>query len=65
MFERYFCSGCSLLGEEPGGTGLPIAKWIVEGHGGEIRLQSELGVETEVVDGDGSSARVGFLQGWA
>jgi signal transduction histidine kinase len=35
-------------GNDPGGTGLglPIAQWIVAQHGGEIRLESELGVGT-------------------
>ena len=35
---------------DPGGTGLglPIAKWIVQQHGGEIALASELGGGTTV-----------------
>ncbi|GGJ47514.1 PAS domain-containing sensor histidine kinase [Deinococcus roseus] len=51
VFERYFRADHSALGKDPGGTGLglPIARWIVQEHGGEIHLESDLGKGTTVV----------------
>ncbi|GEM46373.1 ATP-binding protein [Deinococcus cellulosilyticus] len=51
VFERYFRADSSRLGQDPGGTGLglPIARWIVEAHGGEIWLESQVGLGTTVV----------------
>lgn len=51
VFERYFRADSSRLGQDPGGTGLglPIARWVVEAHGGDIRLESQVGMGTTVV----------------
>ncbi len=49
VFERFYrVDKGRPRGTDPGGTGLglPIAKWIVAQHGGEIRLESEIGVGT-------------------
>lgn len=49
VFERFYrVDKGRPRGTDPGGTGLglPIAKWIVAQHGGEILLESELGVGT-------------------
>ena len=32
--------------------GLPIARWIVQGHGGEVRLESTLGEGTLITNVD-------------
>jgi signal transduction histidine kinase/DNA-binding NarL/FixJ family response regulator len=52
VFERFYRADKSRTrGSDPGGTGLglPIAQWVVAQHGGEIKLESTLGVGTTAV----------------
>ncbi|GEM44858.1 hybrid sensor histidine kinase/response regulator [Deinococcus cellulosilyticus] len=49
VFERFYRGQLSRE-KDPGGTGLglPIAKWIIEKHGGKISLQSQLGIGSTI-----------------
>ena len=50
VFERFYRVD-GARGRDSGGSGLglPIAKWIVEGHGGQIWLESRVGAGTMAV----------------
>ncbi len=52
VFDRFFrADKARTRGTDPGGTGLglPIAQWIVAQHGGEIKLESQLGSGTTTI----------------
>jgi len=50
IFDRFYrVAKTRNLNQDGSGLGLSIAKWIVQAHGGEIRVTSELGVGTTFV----------------
>lgn len=52
IFERFYREDKNRIRENDGGgagLGLSIAKWIVEAHGGNIKVKSEAGVGTEFI----------------
>ncbi len=50
VFERFYRTDASRTRETGGtGLGLAIARWIAEQHGGQVRLESTLGVGTTAV----------------
>lgn len=49
IWERFYRADASRTGGSHSGLGLPMVKWIVEAHGGEIRVESKVGEGTRFI----------------